>query len=99
VITRSKNGIDRRCRPARAARIDLGDQQGVAGRARDDGIERVLGDVVVARQRQLVLPSVGHFLHDRIRRALRHGIGDVRVVEAGVARCACVEPSSAPDCM
>ncbi|MNV31407.1 hypothetical protein D3C71_1227120 [compost metagenome] len=67
-------------------RIDLGDHQGAWQAARDHRIQRVLGDVVVARQRQAaVVRAHRDLLHDGVRGALGHRVGGVGVVEAGVA--------------
>ncbi|KAG1253348.1 hypothetical protein G6F68_011379 [Rhizopus microsporus] len=67
-------------------RIDLGDQQRARQSAHGDGIQRVLGNVVVARQRAPpVIRAHRHFLHDHLRRALGDRIGGVGVVQAGVA--------------
>ncbi len=67
-------------------RVDLGDHQRTRQAACGHRIEGVLGDVVVARQRQpAVVRAHRHLLHDGVRRALRHRVGSVGVVEAGIA--------------
>jgi len=79
--------IDRgRAAHVRQLRIDLGDQQRARQPARGHRIQRVLGDVVVARQRKpAIVRSHRHLLHDHLRRALRDRIGGVGVVQAGIA--------------
>ena len=66
-------------------RIDLGHQQGARQAARHDGIDGILGQVVVARERQ---PRAARFardlLHDHVERAVGECPGNVCVVEAGV---------------
>ncbi len=69
----------------RQLRIDLGDQQRPRQAAPAHRVQRVLGDVVVARERQArAVGFARHLLHDQVGRALRHRIGRMRVVEAGV---------------
>ena len=89
---RGNDDVEEVCIHRRAAtdprqpRIDFRDQQRPRQAARDDGVDRVGGEVGVRRQRQARTVRVRRdFLHQRVHAAVGERGGDVGVVEAGVA--------------